>query len=609
MVNVVPSNWKYSNELENLFLFYQKTEELLNECTCDTYSLPLHNTVSLVYEIREVFGWIKKYNLFEQYYKKYITPIIDEFLIELEEDDVLIEMLGKRFDSVRKGFIDAKENHLSLETWMNVFFQSCSLLKYKQALEKRIIELITQSKKNKKKLLRYTASYYVCLVQKGYSNDYLFMVAKDFFSYRDIVDANQIKDFFKNFDFKVEKYELLVLLNMDSLEYMEKINRGMIPSDRFVMIDVEKERNELVKDTRLKHLIECYDEKNKRQRKHDKTAIIRYTEEGMDPYTISGFLENYLNILQTFSRYFIHFRYTKQIHHILYKKKNGYYKEIKNAGPLRKRPYVDQETIDARVKNIINARSMRNPACMTLFKAVLMHAEALDCRSTTNLVRTFWTALETLFLNPDSKSIGDNVISSVLSIIQKTVILKTLRCVYVQLNEAVKKQLQDLGISDFISFVEYFSSHNEKAEEMTKIYDLLKENPLLRTRLFSLRQKIGDNKGVRSLLDKHKKRVEFHLKRIYRIRNIATHLGEEIDGAKIAVNHLHNYFDYVINYMLCKSENDDEIINISSIVFEAQNDNIIHNEILQENTLLTKDNYRELLFGPDKNLINYKFEF
>jgi len=71
---------------------------------------------------------------------------------------------------------------------------------------------------------------------------------------------------------------------------------------------------------------------------------------------------------------------------------------------------------------------------------------------------------------------------------------------------------------------------------------------------------------------------------------------------------LHNYFDYIVNYILCKSENNDFVSSISSIVFEAKNDNRIHLELLKGKSDLSSENYKELLFGPDKNLINYGFE-
>lgn len=76
-----------------------------------------------------------------------------------------------------------------------------------------------------------------------------------------------------------------------------------------------------------------------------------------------------------------------------------------------------------------------------------------------------------------------------------------------------------------------------------------------------------------------------------------------------SVGTIGNYFDYVVNYMLCKSENGDYVISTAAVVFEAKNDNQIYYERLKDNKPLSKDNYLVYLFGPDSNLIKYQFEY
>lgn len=191
------------------------------------------------------------------------------------------------------------------------------------------------------------------------------------------------------------------------------------------------------------------------------------------------------------------------------------------------------------------------------------------------------------------------MINSVLPIIQKTYILKLLRLLYSQVTDAIETtELNSSGISSFQEFVRYFASYEAGSTQMKKLYQCLSNNPLLRSRLFSMRKDMTDGASISNLLSKHQLRVEWQLRRLYRIRNIATHLGQEIDGASIAVNHLHNYFDYAVNFILCKSENGDYIASISTVVFEAKNDNKIHQESLKENNKLNSSNYIEYLFGP-----------
>ena len=86
MINKIPDSWKYDDSLDMLFLFYQSTDELLSEITPDSYALPLHNSLTLLYEMVEVYSLIEQYGAIEEYYNKYIPPIIEEFIYQTEDD-------------------------------------------------------------------------------------------------------------------------------------------------------------------------------------------------------------------------------------------------------------------------------------------------------------------------------------------------------------------------------------------------------------------------------------------------------------------------------------------------------------------------------------------
>lgn len=388
------------------------------------------------------------------------------------------------------------------------------------------------------------------------------------------------------------------------------ISDNHLLSEQIERVDIEKERKALCKDYIVEALIKDFDKKAEEKSSNRKTAVVRFTDHAYDPYSSAERFCDYIRFIQTFTRYFKHFSFSKQVYKIVYLASDGHYKEIKLPGKMNKRPYIEQDRIDLRIRNILNAKSMGYEAFSAITQAIEMHSEAFDARNTTMLLRTFWTALETLFSSQTPNSSRDNVVNSLISIIQKTYILKNLRAVYSQLCTAIDKaKLTELQIVDFEAFVRYFSAYTESSPEMKKIYALLSTNPLLRIRLFSLRKKLSTGKNIAKFLEVHKRRIEWQIKRLYRMRNIATHLGVTVSGTEIAANHLHNYFDYVVNYMICKSENGDYVISTAAVVFEAKNDNQIYHEILKENKSLSLDNYLVYLFGPDSNLIKYQFEY
>lgn len=610
MINKVPNNWEYNDSLEMLYLFYQCTDELLSEVTPDTYALPQHNVVTLLREIEEVFDLISNHNMLDDYYAKYIPPIIEEFLDQTENDYIFKRIVGDRLFSIRTGFEEAKTTDTHLSGWISVFKQACSMRKYREMYEKEIIYLITTTTE-KQKLITCTTNYFITLSHIGYAREYLYTTTKRFFNNdaKVINSPNQIRAFLQLFSCKTEKHEFLILMDVDSIEYMDSISDNLIFSSQIERININKERAEIEKDFAGQKLFQEYDNRINHKGSHEKIAIVRFKDSELDPYVAAIRFTDYIRFLQTFSRYFKHFYFSKQVFLILQKCTDGRYREIKLPNKLQKRPFINQEMIDMRISNLLNAKSMGEAAFYSLTRAIEMHSEAFDSRNTLTLFRTFWTALETLFANYSSSGIRDNVINSVLPIIQKTYLLKVLRGLYAQLEEAVPSaDLVKHKIVDFVSFVEFFAMHEQDSEEMKSIYILLTHNPLLRSRLYNMRKSLSTGKGISAYLETHKQRIEWQLKRLYRIRNIATHLGTEVKGIEIALNHLHNYFDYVVNFMLCKSENGDYIESTSAVVFEAKNDNKLHHELLKTNEKLSQNNFQTYLFGPDPYLISYRFE-
>lgn len=610
MIYRIPENWDYNESMEMLYLFYQKADELLSETSPDTYSLPLHNSITLLKEVEEIFDLLNEYGILTEYYSKYIPPILEELLEQTEGDYILKKILGSRLFSIRTGLEEAKKNHVHLKGWINAFKQACTFHQYRKAYANEITYLVKETK-DKNKLLYSTACYFICLIRMGYSREYVYTTTKKFFSNKDkrINCPEQIEEYFNLFSCTHEEFTFLILMDVDSIEYMDSISDNLTISQQIERVDVSKERKELCKDYIAEDLIKEFDRKLREATTKRKMAVVRFRDHSYDPYCSAEKFCDYIRFIQTFTRYFKHFYFTKQVYKIIYLASDGHYKEIKLPGKMHKRPYVQQEIIDLRIKNILQAKSMGIDAFISLTQAIEMHAEAFDARGTTTLLRTFWTALETLFSNQAPNSSKENVVNSLLPIIQKTYILKNLRAVHSQLYSAIDQQrLRELGIASFEEFVRYFSAYTESSMEMKKIYGYLSQNPLLRTRLFSLRKALADGKSIATFLNSHKTRIEWQIKRLYRMRNIATHLGNEVSGIDIAANHLHNYFDYVVNYMLCKSENGDYVISTAAVVFEAKNDNRIHAEMLKENNPLSLDNYVAYLFGPDGNLINYQFE-
>lgn len=612
MLKVIPSHWEYDESMAMLWLFYQVTDELLSETTSDTYALPLHNVITLLDEMDEVYSLLNRYGIVKEYYANYIPPIIEEFIACTEDDSILKKMLGERLGSIRTGFQEALQKPILLNRWIDIFRQACNPQKYRDSYKNEIERLVLTNSSDKNNLIYCTKNYYISLLHAGYSREYLYTCAKRFFnnSKRPVLKSAQISSFLQSFNASKKAYEFLILMNTESLDYIDGLSKDISIDMEIKKISTSAERKELCKDRLVAEMFADYDKRLHQAKAHEKVEIVIFKNMALDPYIAANdFIEN-MRFLQMFTVYFKHFYSTKQVYQFLLKDDNGNYHEFKLPNMLQKRPYIQQDLIDKRITNILGHNAMTPIALLSLAHAIEMHAESLESKNYRALIRTFWTALETLFSNPSANSGRENVINSVIAIIQKTYLLKITRLIYAQICETVQSEdLEKLDITTYKSFLSFFASHEAESAEMKTLYACFNDNILLRSRVYNLRKSLKSGEKISNFLSKHETRINWQLKRLYRIRNIATHLGYEASGLSIAVNHLHSYFDYMVNYMLCKSENGDIIIDMSTLVLEAKNDNRIHHEQLKSKEPLSIVNYMNYFFGPDNHLIDYKFEY
>lgn len=601
----MPENWKEKEEsLEMLFFFYQVSEELLNEKTPDSFALPMHNAITLWGEMGYMNELLNNYGLVGQYYSKYIPVIVDEFLSQLRSDSIIKKLLNYRYDSMLRGFEDAKNKPDHLNLWLESFQQAVPFNSYIDNLKSKIIELLADSKE-KKELQNLTKNLYIMLIAYGYSKKYIRRTLLSFFKENEITSLKQIETFFSIFSFKKESYEFLILIDYNFFEFLQKVDPSIF--EDLVILDVEKERELLVQNKDSQVLLAQYDRLVKKHADR-KIHVAKWSTKSIDPYTAVKIFSENVSFLQTFPRYFNHERLQKAIYRFLVKRGDKYI-NVLLPNILNSKDSIDIAKIESFVKNIIENKSMSDSVNATIMQAMEMHSSAIEISKVMPLFQNFWTALETLFLSPNEKSVRENVNHSVVRIMQKIYTLKLYRALFGNVNKALSKDsLERLGVTGFRSFVAYVSSHDDSSEEMKKMYALLNGNPLLRFRLYTIKKECASEKAFCHLLETHQQRIQWHIERLYRMRNVATHLGRELPRMTTAVNHLHNYFDYVVNYILCKSSANNFVCGVASVVHEAKNDEEIHLSLIKEYKNISAENYMAWLFGPDEKMIDYTFD-
>ncbi|PWJ61960.1 hypothetical protein SAMN05720473_11337 [Fibrobacter sp. UWB15] len=608
MINKIPEKWDTSKEsLETLFFFYQVAEELLDDRTPDSFALPMHNALTLVFEIQYTSHILEQYGLVEKYYDKYVPIIIDEFLEKLQNDSVLKGILGFRLESIKKGFIEAKKDSSKIKMWIESFMQACSLSEYIDGCIEAI-KISIKTNKCQKVLIQYVANYFISLIGIGYSKRFLRNELIQFFGLEKIESCEQIDVFLKKVSPAPQKFEFLILVDYKFFDFLERIEFKSDFFQNIKIIDVEKQKDILEKNRDGVELLAQY-RRLVAKTSERKISVVSWETTTFDAYSAVQSFNDYVDSLQTLPRFFYHNMFSKTVYRFLVKRENGSYANIRLPSILNFRATSDRDSVEQLIKNVLNSKSMSSDASSSIIQAMEMHSNALESMNVLALFRNFWTALETLFSEPNEESIRENVVFSVKRIMQKIFVLKKYRAVYSQLEKALGNAcLSANGINSFHSFVQYLASYDLESSEMKNIYSLLGKNPLMRNRVYTMKKEMSESKQFIETLNEHSNRIEQHLHRLYRIRNFATHIGCEVPGIKIAINHLHNYFDYVVNYILCKSANSDFVCGVQSIVFEAKNDEAIHESLIKQYKNISSENYMAWLFGPDEKMIDYSFD-
>ena len=120
MINSIPASWKYTSNMENLFFFYQCSEELLSFNSPDTFRLPVCNCMVLCSELRKVYSFLVDSKQLDRFYSKYIPVIIDELIYCISQDSILKQSLGQRLENVISGITSAKTHSAELMKWLNI---------------------------------------------------------------------------------------------------------------------------------------------------------------------------------------------------------------------------------------------------------------------------------------------------------------------------------------------------------------------------------------------------------------------------------------------------------------------------------------------------------
>ncbi|MCG7198699.1 hypothetical protein MD273_03065 [Marinobacter pelagius] len=186
-----------------------------------------------------------------------------------------------------------------------------------------------------------------------------------------------------------------------------------------------------------------------------------------------------------------------------------------------------------------------------------LHALASRSDSNTSQLVNIWISLETLTPPSTSSSKIVNITKKIMPFLMLNYTSRLLQRISGDIyrwnsseyRKLIKKVRVDSGqgslhkIAKFIMLPEYDSLRKE-------MYSKLDDFPLLRYRIYSLNDIFRDSKKLVSMLNTHKKKVEWQIRRIYRTRNMIVHSGKAPAYIAILVENSHDYLDQILNEIM-----------------------------------------------------------
>lgn len=583
MINPQINNWKYDKSLEGLLLFAQLIEEMLFDYTIDSYRVPALNTHSLcnefldtIYEIKE--GYIHPSSL---------KPIKEELIWSLDNDPIAKTILGDYHRAIIDN-LNQSDSHLTLHPYVEILkniFDS----HYFEELKVQLKDEIRKST-NKNKITIITKQFVTELLNSGFSQQYIYYETKNyFFSRNEIASTDQVEIFLEKFSLEYREWEV-VFKGESHFNYVKKI--GLSPE--IVITDRKPKR----KTRSPKESTYLGDNK-----KYPIFVIFKNIK-ALDPYQARDIAERSLHVIHNLASYNIHKERLSWDEKALVYSSSSHFTIVEYpVSPMNKVRDFKIPELESIVKTVSTFSSIED--FYLIFNSFDLHLSSIKAKSRENQLLNLWTALESLLPPPPEQRISHFIegFEPLLSreYTQKLIndLLHNLRlCLGDELDDVFSKLPEEY--SEFKKCAALVSIKEENEFLRDEIYNKIGQNILLRNRIYTLMNKLNSAENICETVEIHKKRITWHIQRIYRTRNLIVHKGENTLHVDQLIEHLHFYYHIIIDLLQKTIGENKDIVNSLEMAFSLiKIEHEAHIKLLKNSKkdICNKDNFELLLFG------------
>lgn len=538
-------NWAPDFRHDGLLYFTHRIQEMLSYYSEHIYKVPVMNTHLLIHEYLHTAKLVKE-KIINGNHLKYI---MEEFQDTFINDLIVRENIVRK----RREGILQKLNSATIEEQEKIMRYLLHVFQSYNLWCKDYLKKIVPQEREKRKIDRALKCFIPGLIGAGYSHEFIFFYNRLIFEESPVASLETLNIFLDRFDFKKKSYDIYLAVDKRFVKFKEILEKHLR-----IIFDYEADTSDLKCDRNL-------------------YTIIKVKSEAFDERAAS---ENAYNQISLFFRYY-NFWGDKKGEWLANPAKvideNGHCSFVDLYPEGFDYPNLVGNTMAGEISAgtisalLVNARHSFD----TIDRAVNMHNVAIANKDIRNGFLNLWSVFEILFVSDQTESKSTEIEKKAVPILHMDylhyMIGKLKKDFNDNLSKGVKSELEKkLGASDTWDQILNLLFSPECSQVRTELYSILSDFPLIRSRLIQISKDYLDRKNILSDIEKFKRRISWHFKRLYRTRNAIIHAGETPDNLKELGEHLHEYVDECLNEIIFRLVTKTQLHTIDDVIIDMQ---------------------------------------
>lgn len=537
------SHWDLSESSKGLLFFAQSLEEMLFHHGHDSLKVPALNFHFLCIEISNTIDKIDA----EIVDKGNMRPLFEELKDSFGRDPIAKQLFGNDFDSL---FFAKNADGEILRNCSDILKDpstETSIKRIKRVIDYLLNEMaindsyystlkatITETTKanpfniaEQEQLYQLSRILLTELINCSYSQEYIYLVVKDIFynKHRQVNDVDAaLALFWSHFDFEEKAYTVVLPLKLSALKKH---------LSHFQNISIKDNDKKLFGNS-------C-------------KWIIELTVKAMDPYIAHSNAKSLISFFVSLLQYNNHRSqsYSADQAVVTLKDTDKVYNLQTPITPLKRGSALSDEKNNKKIALMVNNFSF-SPG--KLVNVIELHSSAVNSTDIGNQLLNLWTIIEVLVRTEPKNSFSkiNQICNTMTSVLNAQYVSSLIVQLLVDLQhcipDIVAGELAKItkGSNDVEKITAILVLPEYQAERAV-IFNALNCYPLLQYRMEHYSTVFSDRGRIKGFLIAHRKRVSWHIIRIYRNRNMIVHDGSHFPYIDIIVQNLHHYVDVLID--------------------------------------------------------------